>query len=42
MIAVSIEPKTKADQEKLGMALGKLMQEDPTFRVHTDRTRARR
>jgi len=37
VIAVSIEPKTKADQEKLGMALGKLMQEDPTFRVHTDK-----
>jgi elongation factor G len=36
VIAVSIEPKTKADQEKLGVALGKLMQEDPTFRVHTD------
>jgi elongation factor G len=36
VIEVSIEPKTKADQEKLGMALGKLMQEDPTFRVHTD------
>jgi elongation factor G len=36
VISVSIEPKTKADQEKLGMALGKLMQEDPTFRVHTD------
>jgi elongation factor G len=36
VIAVSIEPKTKADQEKLGLALGKLMQEDPTFRVHTD------
>src|SRR5882724_306992 len=36
VIAVSIEPKTKADQEKLGMALAKLMQEDPTFRVHTD------
>jgi elongation factor G len=36
VIAVSIEPKTKADQEKLGNALGKLMQEDPTFRVHTD------
>ena len=36
VIAVSIEPKTKADSEKLGMALGKLMQEDPTFRVHTD------
>jgi elongation factor G len=37
VIAVSIEPKTKADQEKLGMALAKLMQEDPTFRVHTDK-----
>ncbi|HVT17213.1 MAG TPA: elongation factor G [Thermoanaerobaculia bacterium] len=36
VISVSIEPKTKADQERLGMALGKLMQEDPTFRVHTD------
>ncbi len=36
VIAVSIEPKTKADQEKLGMALQKLQQEDPTFRVHTD------
>ncbi len=36
VIAVSIEPKTKADQEKMGMALGKLMQEDPTFRVHTE------
>jgi elongation factor G len=37
VISVSIEPKTKADQEKMGMALGKLMQEDPTFRVHTDK-----
>jgi elongation factor G len=36
VISVSIEPKTKADQEKLGVALSKLMQEDPTFRVHTD------
>ena len=36
VISVSIEPKTKADQEKLSTALGKLMQEDPTFRVHTD------
>src|SRR5258708_16725079 len=36
VISVSIEPKTKADQEKLGMALAKLMQEDPTFRVHTE------
>ena len=37
VIAVAIEPKTKADQEKIGDALGKLMQEDPTFRVHTDK-----
>jgi elongation factor G len=36
VISVSIEPKTKSDQEKLGMALGRLMQEDPTFRVHTE------
>ncbi len=36
VIAVAIEPKTKEDQEKLGNALGKLSQEDPTFRVHTD------
>ena len=36
VISVSIEPKTKTDQEKLAVALGKLMQEDPTFRVHTD------
>ncbi|HJY86322.1 MAG TPA: elongation factor G, partial [Candidatus Acidoferrales bacterium] len=36
VISVAIEPKTKADQEKLGAALGKLAQEDPTFRVHTD------
>ncbi|MFP3940996.1 MAG: elongation factor G [Thermoanaerobaculia bacterium] len=36
VIAVSIEPKTKADQEKLAQAMAKLMQEDPTFRVHTD------
>jgi elongation factor G len=36
VISVSIEPKTKVDQEKLGMAMAKLMQEDPTFRVHTD------
>ncbi|MCB1056536.1 MAG: elongation factor G, partial [Acidobacteria bacterium] len=36
VIAVSIEPKTKSDQEKLATALAKLMQEDPTFRVHTD------
>ena len=37
VIAVSIEPKTKSDQEKLGTSLAKLMQEDPTFRVHTDK-----
>ncbi|HVR43364.1 MAG TPA: elongation factor G [Thermoanaerobaculia bacterium] len=36
VIAVAIEPKTKSDQEKMGMALAKLMQEDPTFKVHTD------
>ncbi|MBI3940759.1 MAG: elongation factor G [Acidobacteria bacterium] len=36
VISVAIEPKTKADQEKLGMSLGKLVQEDPTFKVHTD------
>ena len=36
VIAVAIEPKTKADQDKLGGGLGKLAEEDPTFRVHTD------
>jgi elongation factor G len=36
VIAVAIEPKTKSDQEKMGIALAKLMQEDPTFKVHTD------
>lgn len=36
VISVAVEPKTKADQEKMGMALGKLAQEDPSFRVHTD------
>ena len=36
VISVAIEPKTKADQEKLGNALSKLTQEDPTFKVHTD------
>lgn len=36
VISVAIEPKTKADQEKLGLSLSKLMQEDPTFKVHTD------
>ena len=37
VISVAIEPKTKSDQEKMGMALAKLMQEDPTFKVHTDK-----
>ncbi|MGH9338325.1 MAG: elongation factor G [Acidobacteriota bacterium] len=36
VIAVAIEPKTRADQDKLGFSLAKLMQEDPTFKVHTD------
>jgi len=36
VIAVAVEPKTKADQEKMGVALGKLAQEDPSFRVNTD------
>lgn len=36
VISVAIEPKTKADQEKMGIGLGKLAQEDPSFRVHTD------
>jgi elongation factor G len=36
VISVAIEPKTKADQEKMGVALGKLAQEDPTFKIHTD------
>ena len=36
VISVAVEPKTKADQEKLGVALGKLAKEDPSFRVHTD------
>ncbi len=36
VIDISVEPKTKADQEKMGMALKKLLEEDPTFRVHTD------
>ena len=38
VIEVAVEPKTKADQEKMGMALAKLAQEDPTFRVRTDQT----
>ena len=36
VISVAIEPKTKADQDKLGLALSKLAEEDPTFRTHTD------
>ena len=36
VISVAVEPKTKADQDKMGVALGKLAQEDPSFRVHTD------
>jgi len=36
VISVAIEPKTKGDQEKLGISLEKLIREDPTFRVHTD------
>ena len=36
VIRLAIEPKTKIDQEKLGTALGKLAQEDPTFKIHTD------
>ena len=37
VISVAIEPKTKADQEKLGISLDKLIREDPTFKVYTDR-----
>ena len=36
VISVAIEPKTKADQEKMGIALQKLAEEDPTFKMHTD------
>ena len=36
VIDVAVEPKTKADQDKMGQALARLAQEDPTFRVHTD------
>jgi elongation factor G len=36
VISVAIEPKTKSDQEKLGISLDKLIREDPTFQVHTD------
>ncbi|MBS7456586.1 elongation factor G [Coralloluteibacterium stylophorae] len=36
VIAMAVEPKTKSDQEKMGLALGRLAQEDPSFRVNTD------
>ena len=36
VISVAVEPKTKADQEKMGMALARLAEEDPTFKVRTD------
>jgi elongation factor G len=36
VISVAVEPKTKADQERMGMALARLAEEDPTFKVHTD------
>src|SRR5204862_3766021 len=36
VIQLAVEPKTKADQEKMGMAIAKLAQEDPTFKVNTD------
>ncbi|MCD8502097.1 MAG: elongation factor G [Bacillaceae bacterium] len=36
VISLSVEPKSKADQDKMGMALAKLAEEDPTFRTHTD------
>ncbi len=36
VIAIAVEPKTKADQDKMGIALQRLAEEDPTFRVHTD------
>ena len=36
-VSIAVEPKTKADQEKMGIALQRLAEEDPTFRVHTDK-----
>jgi len=36
VISVAVEPKTLSDQDKLGIALGKLAKEDPSFQVHTD------
>ena len=41
VISQAVEPKTKADQEKMGIALGRLAQEDPSFRVKTDEESAR-
>ena len=41
VISLSVEPKTKADQDKMGMALAKLQEEDPTFRAHTDQETGR-
>ena len=35
-VSIAVEPKTKADQEKMGIALNRLAEEDPTFRIHTD------
>lgn len=35
-VSIAVEPKTKADQEKMGIGLGRLAEEDPTFRLHTD------
>jgi len=35
-VSIAVEPKTKADQEKMGVALQRLAEEDPTFRIHTD------
>jgi elongation factor G len=42
VIHVAVEPKTKADQEKMGIALNRLAQEDPSFRVRTDEESGRR
>ena len=42
VISIAIEPKTKADVEKLGIGLQKLAAEDPSFRIHTDESRGRR
>jgi elongation factor G len=36
VISIAVEPKTKSDQEKMGIALGRLAEEDPTFRIHTE------